>query len=79
MADCDDDDGFVIQGTLEPGEAERLLPRLEKDGVRFEIDAGDITVVATRGGPRRSSQITLFVHREDVDAWYKIRSELYPV
>ena len=79
MPETDDDAEFVSQGVLEPDEAERLLPKLEKVGIRFEIDVSDITTFEIRGGAQRASQITLYVHRLDLDAWEKIRSELYPV
>jgi hypothetical protein len=81
MANIDDGDEFVSQGDLEIDEADRLLPRLKNDGIRFEIAMKEIPQFQGKNlGPRPPvAMITLFVHPSDLDAWLKIRNELYPV
>ena len=69
---------YVSQGRLEPHEAARILSRLEKEQIRFQID----TNVAGRRNfrtPLRDSRVTLFVHPDDVAAWVKIRGEYFRV
>jgi hypothetical protein len=69
---------YVAQGRLATNEAERILPRLEKEKIRFQIE----TNVAGRRNfriPLRDPRVALFIHPEDVDAWLKIRDEYFPV
>jgi len=73
------DNEFQAEGELSENEAERILPRLEKEKIRFQIDAN----VSRNGtGLSRSyspAQIKLFVHTDDIAAWRKIRDEYFPV
>jgi hypothetical protein len=68
---------YVSQGRLATNEAERILPRLEKEKIRFQIEPN----IAGRRNLRISLQprVALFIHPEDVDAWLKIRDEYFPV
>jgi hypothetical protein len=69
---------YVSQGRLATNEAARILPRLEKEKIRFQIE----THVAGRRNfrtPLRDSRVALFIHPEDVDAWLRIRDECFPV
>jgi hypothetical protein len=69
---------YVSQGRLTTSEAGRILPRLEKEKIRFQIE----TYVAGRRNfrtPLRDSRVALFIHPEDVGAWSKIRNEYFPV
>ncbi len=69
---------YVSQGRLATSEAARILPRLEKEKIRFQIE----TNVAGRRNfrtPLRDSRVALFIHPEDLDAWLRIRGEYFPV
>jgi len=68
---------YVSQGRLATNEAERILPRLEKEKIRFQIEPN----IAGRRNLRISlrPRVALFIHPEDVDAWLKIRDEYFPV
>ena len=73
----DDDADYGAQGRLDVPEADRILPRLEKDGIRFQID----TDISTHPGGEcsfRDGRIALFVHVDDVPAWEKIRGDYFP-
>ncbi len=80
MEEEDEVDGFVSQGTFEVEEADRLLPRLKADGIRFEIEMKTVPQRGRNSVPEPStSNVALFVHSSDIEAWQKIRGELYPV
>jgi hypothetical protein len=74
----DESTDYVPQGRLTTTEAARILPRLEKEKIRFQIEAN----VAGRRNfrtPLRDSRVALFIHPEDVGAWSRIRNEYFPV
>lgn len=73
----ENDDDFCIQGGLSVGEADRILPRLEADDIRFEIDANPAPGSARNfdSAPR----ITLYIHVDDLPRWEKIRDEFFPI
>jgi hypothetical protein len=75
---AEDDAQYVPQGILDVPEADRILPRLEKEGIRFEIDTDVSTHPSGKCGVW-DGRIALFVHMEDVAAWEKIRAEYFPV
>ena len=69
---------YVPQGRLATNEAARILPRLEREKIRFQIE----TNVAGRRNfrtPLRDSRVALFIHPEDVEAWLRIRTEYFRV
>ena len=75
----EDDDGFQFEGALDVGEANRILPRLEQEKIRFKI-AADVSGHRTRATGRfRDARIKLFVHADDVSAWHALRDEYFPV
>jgi len=74
----DDDAKYITQGKLNVPEADRILPRLEKEGVRFQIDTDLSTHPVGRDGSFRDSRIELFIHVDDVQAWEKIGSDYFP-
>ncbi len=73
-----DDAQYVDQGRLNIPEADRILPRLESEGIRFQIDTDVSTHPSGKCG-FRDGRIALFVHVDDVPAWDKIRAEYFPV
>jgi hypothetical protein len=74
---ADDEDAFEDVGGLSVSEAERILPRLERENIRFEIQ--------TDPSPHRATDINgtpsvmLFIHRDDASCWEKIRDEFFPL
>jgi hypothetical protein len=81
MSEESDDSDFISQGDFEVDEAEGVLARLRKEGIRFEIEMIEV-VRQTTGFSRvrpRFSRVRLYVHRLDLGAWLKVRDELYPV
>ena len=70
-----EDDVFRHEGPLDVGEAKRVLPRLERDGIRFQIEANVSTHLRRSVSTYRDSRITLFVHADNVVKWRKIRDE----
>ena len=70
----DDDTDYVSEGRLEVPEANKILPRLEKEGIRFRID----TDVSAHGRRFDEARIELFIHVDDVPAWEKIRMDYLP-
>ena len=70
-------DEYQTQGWLSPGEAKRILPRLELEKIRFQIQADHSGRPQIRS-PSHDSRIELFVHSADVEAWLKIRQEYFP-
>jgi hypothetical protein len=69
---------YVSQGRLATAEAGRILPRLEKEKIRFQIEP-NIAGRQTFRIPLLAPRVALFIHPEDVDAWLKIRDEYFPV
>ena len=74
----DDSEKYLEQGALDVREAESILPRLEKENLRFQIET-DLSSHARSGRDFRDSRVTLFVHADDLAAWEKIRSEFFPL
>jgi hypothetical protein len=72
-----DDDAFLSEGRLSCSEAERILPRLEREKIRFQIE----TDPTTRGSGRffNDARSSLFLHTDDVLARERIRDEYFPV
>jgi hypothetical protein len=71
------DDAFSVQGGLSVGEADRILPRLEAENIRFEIDTNPAT-----GSPRNFDsvpRVKLFIHVDDLPRWERIRDEFFPI
>jgi hypothetical protein len=78
----DDNNGdYLSQGDFEVDEAEGVLTRLEKEGIRFEIEMLDIDTLSTGFARTRThfQRVRLYVHRQDLDAWNVLREKLYPV
>jgi hypothetical protein len=69
------EDAFQFERPLDVGEAKRVLPRLEKDGVRFQIETDVSTHLRKSTGPFRDSRVKLYVHVDDTARWRKIRDE----
>ena len=76
---ADDDSQYVEQEGLEVFEADMILPRLEKEGIRFRIDVDTSRSTPGRVRNFRDSRIGLFIHVDDVPAWQKIRADYFPV
>ena len=70
-----EDDTFLYERALDVGEAKRVLPHLERDGVRFQIETDVSTHLHKSTGPFRDSRVKLFIHVDDVARWQKIRDE----
>jgi hypothetical protein len=68
---------YVSQGRLSVEEAERILPRLQNDNIRFQIETSLPQPRSSRNGP--IDRVELFVHADDVQAWQGIRAEYFPV
>lgn len=69
---------YVSQGKLDVPEAEWILPRLEREKIRFQIE--------TRLVKRRTStnlapvdRVELYIPPADLEAWGRIRAEFFPV
>ena len=69
---------YLPQGGLDASEANRILPRLEKDKIRFQI-ATDVSGRQNFRQPLRHPRVQLFIHGDDLEAWQRIRIELFPV
>jgi hypothetical protein len=72
-----DDEEYVSQGQLSVEEAERILPRLRNENIRFQIETSLPKPRSTRLGP--IDRVALFVHSDDIEAWQRIRAEYFPV
>ena len=70
-------DGYLSQGDLDPDEAKRILSRLEQARVRFQI-ATDVSGLADFRQPLLDARVQLFVHKDDVPAWHRIRQDFFP-
>jgi hypothetical protein len=73
------DKEFQAEGELSEGEADRILPRLEKEKIRFQISANPLRHDAGRARASSDPQIKLFIHTDDIVAWRKIRDEYFPI
>jgi hypothetical protein len=71
-------DQFQFEGALDVPEAERILPRLRKENILFQIQT-DGSNPRNFSSQVRDGRIRLFVHTANVDAWRKIRAEYFPV
>lgn len=69
------DNDFELQCGLDIFEAERILPRLEKEAIRFQIET---KIKGTRGYSAPSA-IDLYVHRDDEERFKKILAEFFKV
>jgi len=74
----DDESQYVVEGELDVLKADTILSRLEKEGIRFQIDTDEATRSSARGGTVHVRRLTLYVHVDDVPAWEKIRTEYFP-
>jgi hypothetical protein len=72
------DDEFQFQLKLQPFEAEGFLARLEKEHIRFQIKTDYPGHWGTRGY-LKSSEIGLYVHRDDENRFRKISEEFFKV
>ena len=72
-----DSEDYVSQGRLSVEEAERILPRLQNEKIRFQIETSLPKPCSTKIGP--IDRVELFVHADDVEAWRRIRAEYFPV
>lgn len=74
----DDESQYVAQGELDVFKADTILSRLEKEGVRFQIE----TLVGPKnlrnGGTVDVRRLMLYIHVDDVPAWERIISEYFP-
>ena len=74
---ADNGEEYLSQGRLAVEEAERILPRLERGKIRFQIETFLPKPRSTKFGP--VDRIALFIHPDDVEAWRRIRNEYFPV
>jgi len=73
---ADNGEEYLSQGRLAVEEAERILPRLERGKIRFQIERFSQAAL-NKFGP--VDRIALFIHPDDVEAWRRIRNEYSPV
>jgi hypothetical protein len=69
---------YISQGRLATNEAERILPRLKKERIRFQIQT-DVAGRQNFRAPLRDPRVELFIHPADVATWSGIRNEYFPV
>lgn len=74
----DDNAEYESQGQLAVHEAEQILPRLEREHLRFQIQT-DLSSRNNFRAPLNQSRVELFIHPDDVEAWQRIRAEYFPV
>ncbi len=72
-----DSEDYVSQGRLSVEEAERILPRLQNEKIRFQIETSLPKPRSSKIGP--IDRVELFVYADDVEAWQLIRAEFFPV
>jgi len=72
-----DSEEYISQGQLSVDEAERILARLRKESIRFQIETSLPKPRSTKLGP--VERVALFVHSDDLEAWQEIRAEYFPV
>jgi len=72
-------------GTFEPHEATRLLPRLEAEGVRFELEQDDSALAQPNrplqlylGMYPEGSKLIVFVPASQLDRALALLKELFP-
>ena len=85
MNDHDEID-YLEVGSLQSFEARRILPRLQEERIRFEIEVDDggmkrmNAVTAAYGGAwGNATRIRLFIHHEDGKRAGKILGEFFKV
>jgi len=66
---------YLFQAALETWEAEKILPRLEEENIRFQIDTKATAQDAGKGVRLRQWRIDLFIHNDDLPAWEKFRAQ----
>jgi len=81
----DSEDAYQFVATFQTREVERLLERLERDTVDYEIDMDDSQIrgmspfLASMGGTYGTGvNVNLYVHTDDMDRARLIIRELYP-
>lgn len=78
-----EDDTFYCFGNLTVSEANKILPRLEEERIRFQImaDSSELRQLppafAEYGTWGNGSQITLFIHRADEGKFKKVSDEFF--
>ena len=66
---------FSFERPLDVGEAKRVLPRLEKEKIRFQIETDVSTHLRTSTSTFRDSRVKLYIHVDDIARWEEIRHE----
>lgn len=85
MSSIHQDDAFYCFGDLEHFEAQKILPRLEEENIRFEIelDSNSVAKVSPADVPYglggASLKVRLFIHREDESKFRKVSSEFFKI
>jgi len=83
MSQAEEDDPFYLLGNFELFEARKILPRLEEEEIRFEIDsdssglARQSVATADFGGYGNGSIIKVYIHRADESKFRKISGEFF--
>jgi hypothetical protein len=72
------DNDFEFQCELEPFEAERMLPRLEEEKIRFQVETKDSDHWGARGYSKTSA-IRLYIHGDDEERFRKVSDEFFKV
>jgi len=75
--EAEEDAQYISQGRLDVPEADRILPRMEREGIRFQIDT-DVGTHPSGKCSFRDGRIELFVHVQDIPAWEKVRADYFP-
>ena len=72
-------DAYQCECDLSVGEANRVLLRLVKEDIRFQIET-DAGLHGDRStAPVDEARVRLLIHAGDLEAWRKIRRECLPV
>lgn len=81
----DSEEAYQFVATFQTREVDRLLERLERDTVDYEIDMDDSQIrgmspfLASVGGTYGTGvNVNLYVHEKDVERACQIIRELYP-
>lgn len=81
--ETEDDNTYYPLGDFMLFDARKILPRLEQEKIRFQIDtdhsglAGLPPATAGYGLHGNGSKISIYIHREDEDRFRKISHEFF--
>ena len=82
METTEDADPYELVAVEQTAYIDRVIKKLEKSDIRFEIDMDDAdigrAIRSLRGTCSEGVEVSLYVHKDDIDKYRILEKTLYP-